>query len=207
MRPDPASEEYDRLAPIYDRRWRRYIDSTLRAVADVTAFAGDERVLDVACGTGELARSLLSRWPGLRITGVDLSAGMLAEARAKDIGRRVDWVRANADSLPLPDAAFDHVTCANSFHYFARPDLALAEMRRVLRPSGRLILVDWCDDYLACKICSVWLRFRDPAFKRTYSLRACEDRLRSAGFRIVDAHRFRVGWIWGLMRLAAERES
>jgi ubiquinone/menaquinone biosynthesis C-methylase UbiE len=126
---------------------------------------------------------------------------MLRQAIAKRIGDRTCWIQAEASKLPLADASFDWVVCANSFHYFRQPVVALAEMRRVLRPGGTLVLVDWCDDYVTCKLCSLWLRWTDAAFYRTYTLRECQALLEQAGFGIVENRRFRVGWLWGLMRL------
>jgi ubiquinone/menaquinone biosynthesis C-methylase UbiE len=203
----PVRSEYDRLAPHYDQRWRPYIDATLRAVLESISLNGREEVLDVACGTGELERLLLERWPDLRITGADLSPGMLQQAKSKNAGKQVTWLQADAASLGLPDRQFDWVICANSFHYFPQPLEALRQMRRVLRPEGTLVLVDWCDDYLACKLCSVWLRWTDPAFHQTYSLYACREMLNAAGFEPIAATRFRTGWVWGLMRLVGRRSE
>lgn len=197
--------EYDRLAPDYDRRWRSYIEATLRSVVEAAQFDGSERILDVACGTGELERRLLARWPTLGITGADVSAKMLQQAQAKDPARQVGWIEADASRLPVPDETFDVVLCANSFHYFRSPRDSLREMHRVLRPGGSLMLVDWCDDYLTCKLCSWWLRWRDPAFYRTYTLRGCRSLLEDAGFRMESADRFRINWLWGMMRLVCGR--
>jgi len=62
------------------------------------------------------------------------------------------------------------------------------------------VLVDWCDDYLSCKLCSIWLRLTDRAFYRTYSLADCRVQLEQTGFRIDCAERRRINWLWGLMR-------
>ncbi len=198
--PDPVAQSYDRLAPVYDQRWRSYEEATLQAVLDAMPCGKDDRVLDVACGTGELERLLLARRPTLRMIGTDLSAGMLARAARKEIGGQVYWVRAEASRLPLPDQSFDWVVCANSFHYFRRPGAALQELWRMLRPGGRLVLVDWCDDYLSCKLCSWWLRWTDSAFHQVYGMRQCQRLLQGAGFQVVEQAQFRVGWLWGLMR-------
>jgi ubiquinone/menaquinone biosynthesis C-methylase UbiE len=202
---NPVLQEFDRIAAEYDRRWRPYIDATMKAVLEAVQFEGHETVLDVPCGTGELERRLLSEWPDLQITGADLSPGMLRQAGEKDVENRVKWIEADVVSLPLPDAAFDYVVCANSFHYFRRPKDSLAELRRVLRPGGTFILVDWCDDYLTCKLCSLWLRWTAAAFYRTHSLRGCRSLLEREGFQIVDAERFRISWLWGLMRFVCRR--
>ena len=205
MDTNPVRTEYDRLAASYDRRWQPYIEATLNAVLEAVEFQGDEAVLDVPCGTGELLQRLIAKWPDLCITGVDLSTGMLAQAKAKDQANRVRWVEADVAELPLPDQSFDCVICANSFHYFRTPNGALAEMRRVLRPGGRLILVDWCDDYWTCKVCSLWLRWTDRAFYRTYSLKACVSLAEDASFQIEQGRRFRINWLWGLLLLDCRR--
>ena len=200
-----VAHTYDRLATDYDQRWRRYIDATLEAVVEVAPLASAHRVLDVACGTGELERQLLRRRPGLHVTGIDMSSGMLGQARRKHAARQIDWLRGDVRHLPLADASFDVCICANSFHYFREPKARLGELRRVLRPSGSLVLVDWCDDYVMCKLCSVWLRVVNPAFYGTYSLRQCSKLIEQAGFRTTIAERFRINWLWGLMRIVAER--
>ena len=190
---------YDSLAPTYDRRWRSYIDVSLAKVLSALSLQGNERILDVACGTGELERRLFARWPDLRITGVDLCPNMLAQAQEKHIADDVTWIEGDASSLPVSDSQFDVVICANSFHYFRKPMDCLKEFHRCLALTGRLIVVDWCDDFWTCKLCSLWLRLTDPAFFCTYSLRACQDMLADAGFDVLHSERFKVGWLWGMM--------
>jgi ubiquinone/menaquinone biosynthesis C-methylase UbiE len=197
----PARREYDRLAAEYDRRWRPYIDATLTAVLEAVQLNGSEILLDVPCGTGELARRLLPRYPGLRIIGADISLDMLRQADAKAIGRQASWLEADVARLPLRDGSFDVVVCANSFHYFPFPEESLREFKRVLKADGTLVLVDWCDNYLTCKLCSLWLKWTDPAFRRMYSLRDCRTLLEDAGFQVESLHRFRVNWLWGMMRV------
>jgi len=199
--------KYDHLATRYDNRWRSYIEATLNAVLQAVDFRGNEAVLDVPCGTGELQRRLIAKWPDLCITGVDLSPGMLAQAKAKDDAHRASWIEADVTEIPLPDESFDCVICANSFHYFHAPSEALSEMRRVLRPGGRLLLVDWCDDYWTCKACSWWLRLTDKAFYRTYSLKACASLAANAGFQVEQKRHFRIDWLWGLLLLDCHREE
>jgi len=189
---------YDELAASYDTRWRHYIEATSALAIEAIAPEADGRALNIACGTGELERRLHELRPQLRLTGTDLSPNMLRRAAAKELG--AEWLAAVAAHLPLADAAFDYVLCVNAFHYFRLPSDSLAEMRRVLRPGGTLVLVDWCDDYLSCKLCSVWLRLTDRAFYRNYSLAGCRAQLEQAGFRIDSAERRRINWLWGLMR-------
>jgi len=196
---EATRREYDRLAPVNDRRWRNYVDVTLEAVVRSVSLQGHERILDIASGSGELERLLLARWPSLQIVGTDISLGMLRQASAKKEDQKAVWVQAEAAHLPFADHSFDYALCANSFHYFRRPLAALQEAHRVLRPQGRLILIDWCDDYLTCRLCGVWLRLTDPAFCQTYTLQACRSLLEQAGFQVLQTDHFRVRWIWGMM--------
>ncbi|WP_169974634.1 class I SAM-dependent methyltransferase [Tautonia rosea] len=198
---------YDRLAPDYDRRWRHYVEATLRATLDGIEVEGEERTLDLACGTGTLEQRLLDCWPGLRIVGADLSRGMLSQAASKLTDGKVNWVQASSSRLPLADSSFDLALCANSFDYFRSPLEALAEIRRVLRPGGRFVLVDWCDDYLSCKACSIWLRWTDSAFHQTYSQAECENLLERSGLQPIASERFKIDWLWGLMRFVGCRTT
>ena len=132
----PAQETYDRLASVYDRRWAYYTEATLRTTLDGLDVHGGARVLDLAAGTGELARRLLERWPGIALVGLDVSQGMLVQGHHKSALRRWRAVQGDVGRLPLADAAFDVVLCTNAFHHFAAPAFVLQEVRRVLRREG-----------------------------------------------------------------------
>jgi ubiquinone/menaquinone biosynthesis C-methylase UbiE len=106
-----------------------------------------ERVLDVACGTGLVAFEA-ARLVGAagRVTGVDLSGKMVAAAqrRAADLGvANATFQRMDAQKLEFPDASFDVVVCALGLMYVPEPVAALSEMRRILRPGGRMIVAVW----------------------------------------------------------------
>src|SRR4249919_3207624 len=68
------------------------------------------------------------------------------------------------------------------FHYITHPVEALLEMERVLRPGGAIVLTDWCDDYIACRVCNLYLRLTNRAFYKTYHQTECLDLLHRAGF-------------------------
>ncbi len=123
---------------------------------------------------------------------------MLEIAKEKLAGRaqlRVGY----ANTLPWPDESFDIVVSCNMFHYITHPLPALREMERVLRPGGALVITDWCDDYLACRLCNIYLRMTKRSYYKTYRERECRDLLREAGHADARIERYKINWLWGLM--------
>ena len=111
-------------------------------VAKAARVGPGQHVLDVACGTGVLARTLVEYvHPGGAVVGLDVNDGMLAVARKK--APEVVWIEGAAESLPFDDAGFDAVVCQFGLMFFADRPAALREMMRVLRPGGRLAVAVW----------------------------------------------------------------
>jgi ubiquinone/menaquinone biosynthesis C-methylase UbiE len=197
--------EYAAAAGEYDRKWKSYVDATIRETLARLDLRGDERVLDVGCGTGELLRQIGARYPGAKLAGIDPVAPMLEVARRKlppGVDLRTGW----ANGLPWPDGSFDVVVSCNVFHYVTHPVPALSEMSRVLAPAGKIVITDWCDDYLACRLCSVYLRWTGAAFHKIYRAGECEDLFRDAGYA-TRIERYKISWLWGLMTASAVRAS
>jgi ubiquinone/menaquinone biosynthesis C-methylase UbiE len=107
------------------------------------------RVLDVACGTGAASRAAArTAGPDGSVTGVDLGEPTLAVARsfaAEDGAAPITFVQADATALPVEDASFDVAICQQGFQFFPDKPTALAEMRRALKPGGRLAIATWTD--------------------------------------------------------------
>jgi ubiquinone/menaquinone biosynthesis C-methylase UbiE len=168
---DHAAPVYDLLAPLMtfglERGYRR------RAIA-LLDLQGHEQVLDVGCGTGTLSREIaraLKPETGSQVVGVDAATGMIAVARRK--GAAIPNLRfdaALAEDLPYPDDSFDCAVSTFFFHpvEFALKQKALAEMRRVLKPGGRAVIVDVdVPDSLFGKLCawSGYLLFRQEEIR------------------------------------------
>lgn len=194
---EAVRDEYRRLAPQYEQRWATYIERTVdETLAHWQPSAGI--VVDVGCGTGYLLARLVQCQPEVRAVGIDPSGDMLR--RAHDKGAALfSAIEAVAESLPLADESVDYVVSTNAFHYWYDPARALAEIYRVLKPGGELVLTDWCDDYLACRLCSRWLRLTGRPHSEILGSQACLAYLEAAGFARRSMHTFRAGWIWGLM--------
>lgn len=150
-RPDKAprvQRMFDAIAPTYecvntvaslgrDATWRR------RAVAAAAVTAGDI-VLDVGCGTGDMVRAFARGRPApQRIVAVDFAAAMLARGRFDGTGVPVHVLRSDALCLPLRDARVDVVSCAFGVRNFRALQVGLAEMWRVLRPGGRVVILEF----------------------------------------------------------------
>ena len=195
---DPVVTEYAKAAERYDEKWAFYVEATTRETLRRMPMAPASRVLDVGCGTGELLRRLRAKYPNASLAGLDPVAEMLTVARDKLSGRE-DLRIGYADSLPWPAGSFDLVVSCNMFHYISHPIEALQEMTRVLRPGGALVLTDWCDDYLACRLCNLYLRLTNRAFYKTYREAECLALLKRAAFRDVKLERYKISWLWGLM--------
>lgn len=118
-----------------------------RGVLARLGLCGDERLLDVGCGTGTLLAETLRRYPGVTAVGVDADPEILAIAarRLRRHGTRVALHASRAESLLLPDDSFDAAVSTLTFHHLPTPvkRAALAEVYRVLTPGGRLLLVDF----------------------------------------------------------------
>jgi len=127
----PLGPTYERCATVLsfgqDPRWRRFLVSRIDA-------GRESRVLDVATGTGLVARALVARY-GCTVVGVDQSEGMLAEARRRSKGQ-VELVEASAVALPFDDASFDALTFTYLLRYVPDPAATLRELARVVRPGG-----------------------------------------------------------------------
>lgn len=133
---------YDRLNHLLslgiDRRWRA------EAVREALAH-GPQRILDVATGTADLALALKARAPQVEVTGLDFAEPMLELARHKAARRQLDvrFIQGDALALPFDDASFDAVTVAYGLRNFADRERGLREMHRVLRPGGRLVVLEF----------------------------------------------------------------
>ena len=138
---DGVRRMFDRIAPVYDgmnrvmtagldRRWRR--------ITVEEAVRPGDRVLDACCGTGDLA--LAARGRGAAVVGLDFSERMLERARAKS--NEIEWVRGDVLALPFDNGSFDAVTVGFGVRNVEDLDAGLHELRRVLRPGGRIGILE-----------------------------------------------------------------
>ncbi len=148
---EKVQQMFDNIAPTYDRLnhlmsmnvdklWRRH---ALKEIVDGTP----QRILDVACGTGDSTISIArAAAEGTTVTGADISEGMMAlvmeKAEKAGVGDRIDLQVADGENLPYGEGTFDRVTCAFGIRNFEHKEKGLQEFLRVLRPGGRAVILE-----------------------------------------------------------------
>lgn len=134
--------------------------------------------------------------------GLDISAGMLAVARARVPAGH--FLRGRAEALPLASASVDWLTATSMFHYVNDPFVVRREFRRVLRPGGTLILTDWSADYATMRLQARWSKATDRSFRHVYTALELQAILGAAGFDVAT-ETYKIGWYWGLMTIRATK--
>jgi ubiquinone/menaquinone biosynthesis C-methylase UbiE len=149
------------IAEVQDRR----AAETEERLTQLLDLSGDERALDVGTGAGALALGLASLVQG--VIGVDIVPELLEEAK-KRAPANVEFANGDAYELPFPSDAFDLVSTGRTLHHVQRPELVLAEMNRVLRPGGTMLVVDQLapNDPLAAIELNRFERARDESTSR-----------------------------------------
>jgi len=140
--PEAVRSMFDRIAPVYDlmnRVMTAGLDVRWRRLTAQAAVRSGDRVLDAACGTGDLAIADLKAGAG-KVTGLDFSPRMLERARRKDA--RIEWLQGDMLALPFADETFDAATVGFGVRNVEDLERGLRELRRVLRPGGRLAILE-----------------------------------------------------------------
>jgi SAM-dependent methyltransferase len=192
--------QWEGAVDAYHAGWGGLTAQAIPPVLDVLDVAADTRLLDVASGPGYLAAQAAAL--GAEALGLDFSAAMVA--RARDLHSPVPFQEGDAEALPFEDASFDAVAMNFGVLHLARPEAAIAEAGRVLRPGGRYGFTTWADPGRAAGFAVVldavrrcgrpvelpagpdFFHFSDPA--------ACEVALRAAGFADVHVQRLDLRW-------------
>ncbi len=197
-RQDPADRGrrvWDKAAPGYDKQIVFFEKAWFSGGREWLAERAQGRVLEVAIGTG---RNLPHYPPGATITGIELSPAMLAIARqrAADLRHDADLREGDAEHLPWSEASFDTVVCALALCTIPDPAAAIAEMKRVLVPGGRLLLLDHVASTWPPVYAAQWLfeRFTIRAAGEYFTRRQLA-LVQAAGFQVVEARRLKAGTV------------
>jgi ubiquinone/menaquinone biosynthesis C-methylase UbiE len=179
-------ELWDSRARTYDRRFS-FTRWTQRKLVSMLQLGEDPRVLDLACGTGwavRYAASLVGRKGSFY--GVDNSSKMIeqAEANAKNM-LNVHFCKSRVEELPFDDDFFDFVISSNAFHHFSDPEKALREACRVLKPRGKVYILDTSANNFFMRILDRLSRKVEAGHVRLYSTREFEALFEKAGLHYI----------------------
>lgn len=206
-----------KVQEVFGKRALTYVDSAshqdrevLSSVAEMCGDLRGKTLLDVATGTGHTGLFLAPlAW---EVVGLDLTREMLELARKAATERQitnVSWVRGNVACLPFPEGCFEVVCCRRAPHHFPDLDLALAEMARVLKNGGRLVIDDRSvpDDQEIDETMNLLDKLHDPSHVREYGTRVWLDALRRAGLTPGRVHEYRRNLPLTTMTWNAEKED
>lgn len=199
--------EYSQRAKSYDNVHKRFISESQNLVLRSISLYKDKKILDIGCGTGAFIYSIL-KFLGDRceIVGIDISDEMLniAKKRLRDY-KNTFLIRAKAEAIPYPESYFDVICCINVLQYWRDINIVVAEFLRVLKDKGRLFLVGFCTDYLPFKVIERVWRWLIPSHRRAYSLKEMSLILDKAGFNLIKAENYKIGWFWSVMLIECEK--
>jgi ubiquinone/menaquinone biosynthesis C-methylase UbiE len=164
--PSTVVDQFSRQAELFAQSPALHNETALAFLVEAAAPQPHDEVLDIACGPGSVVAAFATRVH--RSVGLDATEAMLAQARSLAVARNLqntEWYQGDVYRLPFGDASFDIVSCRFAFHHFETPERAFAEMVRVCRPGGRIVLCDAVASDDPAKAASFnWMeRHRDPS--------------------------------------------
>lgn len=190
-----SQSHFGRQAAAYAGNYLLADPGNLNDLLALLEISARDRILDVATGTGFLAAAMAG-WAG-EVLATDLTPGMLEKARAI-IGTRpnVAYALADAENLPFRGGAFDAVTCRVALHHFPDPVASIAEMARVCRPAGRVMIMDIIssEDPARSEYHNRMEKLRDRSHVREYPLSVLEGMIRTGGLGIETTRLWRYTW-------------
>lgn len=185
-----SQQQFDRQAAHYNEQWNQWNEASLAWMLERAECKPDDRLLDVATGTGFTAFAFAPRVG--EVVGLDISAGMLEQARARAASQNmsnITFQQGPAEALPFPDGKFDIVTSRVAPHHFLLLNKFLQESWRVLKPGGRLLITDTSVPDAAPEV-DEWQngveQLRDKSHVRNYPPAEWREVTENAGFQVEE---------------------
>jgi ubiquinone/menaquinone biosynthesis C-methylase UbiE len=163
--------KWSRRSQTYDGALYNYFRYMQKRLVSKTDLRENDGFLDLGCGTGWAVRYAHHLLNGKgTFTGVDISSGMIQKANESSVGvQNIQFIKASVDEIPLGSASMDTIICSNSFHHYPEPLKALSEAYRLLKPNGKMFLLDLTSDDIVSKGFNIVLRRIEAAHVKFYS--------------------------------------
>lgn len=151
---EKSSRRFDEWSKKYDRSLLQFLMFRRSHNMFISNIIRDSRkisILDVGCGTGEFTMKLKGYKKDADIHGLDIAPHMINIAKSK-FGNEINFRVGDVEKMPYEDNYFDYLTCSHSFHHYPHKKKAVHEMFRILKPKGKIMIIDGCKDSLLGRI-------------------------------------------------------
>jgi ubiquinone/menaquinone biosynthesis C-methylase UbiE len=192
---DVANErKWSRRAVTYDDKRYSYFRFLQKELISLAKIKPPINFLDLGCGTGWAVCYVAKIANGKgNFVGIDISKGMIEKSISNANGlANVNFYEANSDHLPLESNYFDTVICTNSFHHYSRPEAALSEVNRVLKPNGRIYILDVTADDLFIRWVNEKVRAREREHVKFYSSSEYDGMFNHTGLKHIASQRMKI---------------
>jgi ubiquinone/menaquinone biosynthesis C-methylase UbiE len=197
-------DTFNTVAGVYDHPALRFFPASARHIADLLRLRGDERVLDVATGTGHVALELAGRLPRGQVTGVDFSAGMLEQAQSKAAAlgiKNIEFAEMDMQALRFDDAQFDAAACAFGIFFVEDMESALAHIASKVKPGGTVAICNFQKDYfcplrklLTDRLAAYGIPLPPQTWERIATQAGCRELFEKAGLRDIRVEPKNMGY-------------
>jgi len=191
----------------YDGSALRFFPESAKKMAALLNLRGDEKVLDVACGTGHASLAIAQLLPKGRVTAVDFSAGMLDQARQKAAAMNltnIDFLERDMQALGFAERSFDAVVCAFGIFFVTDMETQLAHIASVVKPGGRVMICNFQESYFhplkemfVDKLAAYGVQNPPQAWKRIAHEEGCRQLFETAGLANIRVETRNVGYYLG----------
>ena len=184
---DANEKRWDSWARTYDNKRFDFFRRFQKKAVLMTQLKEGQRFLDIGCGTGWAVRYAAGTIRGNgEFYGIDMSSKMIEKARENSrCLKNIRFQKALVEELPFESDFIDNAICTNSFHHYLDPVKALIEIRRVLKPGGRIYILDATADNMVIKLADRCMRARQPEHVKLYSTPEFRELFSKAGLKYV----------------------
>ena len=204
MRSDKVKEKYNNIAHYYDKKWEGYLAATNKVAIGLLEPKVDDIILDASGGTGLLIETIISKTRGEgKFHLTDISKEMLDIAERRLIRfKNVFISHEDIHDLHFADDYFSKILCVSALHYYPEPHRVLNNFYRMLRPNGKLIIVDWCSDSFHFKLLDIILKVLSKYHVKIYSSNELKFLVELSNFKVEKIVNFNHD-LWNLVGLRA----